>query len=137
MTTYQLHPFACAAALKNLTMVKEKKILSRVDEIGKYFIGRLKDLQKKYDVIGDARGIGFMGALEFVKNRKTKQPHPELAIRVGLEALRRGTTGYTAIGDHGNVMHWHLPLIIEKEQIEKLITILDESINVAIKHEVG
>lgn len=135
MTTYQGHPLACAAALKNLTMIKEKKILNRVDELGKYFIVRLKDLQKKHSSIGDTRGIGFMGALEFVKDRKSKQPNPKLAVKVGLEALKRGTTGYTAIGDHGNVMHWHLPLIIEKEQIEKLIAILDESISVAEKHE--
>ena len=76
-----------------------------------------------------------MGALEFVKGKKNKQPHTKLAVRVGLEALKRGTTGYTAIGDHGNVMHWHLPLIIEKEQIEKLIVILDESISIAEKQE--
>lgn len=69
-----------------------------------------------------------MGALEFVIDKKSKKPHSEFAIRVGLEALKRGTTGYTALGDFGNVMHWHLPLIIKKSEIDTLIKILDESI---------
>ncbi len=129
MTTYQGHPIACAAALANLKTIMSEKILDRVDVNGKYFLERLKNLQKKHPSVGDARGIGFMGALEFVRDKRTKEPAPEAAVNVGREALRRGTTGYTSIGDHGNVMHWHLPLIISREQINKLIDVLDESIS--------
>ncbi len=135
MTTYQGHPLACASALRNLTLIEERKILQRVEELGSYFIDRLKELKEHHPTVGDARGIGFMGALEFVKNKQTKEPHPKIAVRVGLEALKRGTTGYTGLGDFGNVMHWHLPLIITKEEIDKLIDILDESITVAEKDE--
>jgi 4-aminobutyrate aminotransferase-like enzyme len=128
MTTYQGHPIACAAALENVQTIMKNKMLDKVHLDGKYFIARLKELQKTHQSIGDARGLGFMGALEFVKDKKTKEPDSEMAIKVGLEALKRGTTGYTGLGDHGNVMHWHLPLIISREQIDKLIEILDESI---------
>jgi len=136
MSTYQGHPLVCAAALENLKIVEERKMLQRVQELGKYFINMLKVLKEHHTTIGDAREMGLMGALEFVKNKKTKEPYPKMAVRVGLEALKRGTTGYTGIGDYGNVMHWHLPLIITKEEIDKLGDILDESITVAEKDEI-
>lgn len=137
MTTYQGHPLACAAALTNLNILKKERMLERVDELGKYFLSQLKKLQKNHKTIGDARGMGFMGALEFVRDKKTKVPAPEIAKKVGLEALRRGITGYTGLGDYGNVMHWHLPLIIKKEEIAKLVEILDISMTVAERKEGG
>ena len=42
--------------------------------VGSYFLEQLKTLKEKYATIGDVRGKGLMLAIEFVKDRKTKEP---------------------------------------------------------------
>jgi len=135
MSTYQGHPVACAAALANLKAVKEKDILNYVYAEGKQILRRLGELKERYEIVGDVRGKGFMVAMEFVKNQKTKEPDRETAIRFGYELLKRGATGYTGLGDHGNVMHWHLPLCIKKEEIEKLFEIFEECLITVKKNQ--
>jgi 4-aminobutyrate aminotransferase-like enzyme len=133
MTTYQGHPVSCAAALANLKAIRDKKVLDRVEEKGKYILKRMNELKDSSEVVGDVRGKGFMVAMEFVKNKDTKEPAPKIAVRFGYELLKRGATGYTGLGDNGNVMHWHLPLCIQQEEIDQLLSKLDSCLDVIKK----
>ena len=51
-------------------------------KVGKRFLERLEYLKQKYEEIGDVRGKGLMLAIEIVKNRKTKEPDPDLTTHV-------------------------------------------------------
>ena len=70
--TYSGHPAACAVALKNIRILKEEKIIEKAkNELSPY-------LQKKWlalgdhPMVGEARGVGMVGALELVKDKNTK-----------------------------------------------------------------
>jgi putrescine aminotransferase len=70
--TYSGHPAACAVALENIRILKEEKIIEKAkNELSPY-------LQKKWlalgdhPMVGEARGVGMVGALELVKDKNTK-----------------------------------------------------------------
>jgi len=50
-------------------------------------------LQERYDVIGDVRGMGLMQGLEFVKDRKTKEPAPQSVVKVFEETTKSVSQG--------------------------------------------
>ena len=62
--TYSGHPAAAAAANKNMDLIEDEEILAHVREVAPYFQKRLKILGEKFEIIGEARGIGLLGCLE-------------------------------------------------------------------------
>ena len=70
--TYSGHPACCAAALKNIEIIKRDKILEHVHEIEPYFHNKL---QKLYElpIVGDVRGKGLMAGIECVINKDSKE----------------------------------------------------------------
>jgi putrescine---pyruvate transaminase len=79
--TYSGHPVSCAVALENIRILKEEKLVERVhSETGPYLESRLKELLD-HPLVGEVRLKGFMGAIELVKNKKTRavyQPQGEV-----------------------------------------------------------
>ena len=74
--TYSGHPAACAVALENIRILKDEKIIEKAKhELSPY-------LQKKWlalgdhPMVGEARGVGMVGALELVKDKNTKTSYP-------------------------------------------------------------
>jgi adenosylmethionine-8-amino-7-oxononanoate aminotransferase len=72
--TYTGHPLACAAGVASLEIAIKEDLAGNAAQVGGYFLDKLIVLQDKYPVIGEARGIGLMHALELVKDRRTKEP---------------------------------------------------------------
>lgn len=110
--TYGSHPVACAAAVAVQRIVKRDNLLQNVRTNGDYLGQKLKAALGRHPHVGDIRGRGFMWAIEFVKDRETKEPFPakeRVAGRIksaGLKepwniALNAGMgTADTMIGDH-------------------------------------
>ena len=61
--TYSAHPVSCAAALKNIEIIENEKILEHVKEVSPYFQERLQAL-RKFPIVGDVRGSGLLGCIE-------------------------------------------------------------------------
>lgn len=73
--TYSGHPVGAAAALACLAETRRLNVIENAAARGAQLFAGLKDLQTKYDVIGDVRGgHGLMLALELVADRTTRQP---------------------------------------------------------------
>jgi adenosylmethionine-8-amino-7-oxononanoate aminotransferase len=89
----------------------------------------------KHPIVGDVRGKGLFVGIEFVKDQASKQPFSSdkrMADRIGFEALKRGLITYPGTGSVDGVMGDHIllapPLIIEKQEIDQMVAILDETI---------
>ena len=65
------HPVGCALALEAIDIILEEKLIENVRSLEKTFMGGLKKFEE-LEFIGEARGIGLMGALEMVKDKKSK-----------------------------------------------------------------
>jgi len=135
--TYQGNPLMGAVCLKVLTIIKEEGLVQHVHELGTYLLTRLEELKQNHPIIGDCRGKGLMTGIEFVKDRETKEPFNEsvnLNKRLVDEAFSRGlilypgSSGGMINGKGGNAIMVAPPFIITKDQLDELLSILDETI---------
>jgi len=79
--TYSGHPVACAVALENIRIMQDEKLIEHAAEISNYVeekIGALRD----HPIVGEVRVKGLIGAIELVKDKKTRARFDELG-RVG------------------------------------------------------
>lgn len=125
--TYGGSPLGCSAALAVIDVIREEKLLEKAVEIGKKFSERFKKLQKKCERIGEVRSFGAMCALEFVKNKETKEPDKELTTQIIATAHQKGLIIMSA-GLYGNIVRLLMPLVIKEKQLEEGFSILEESI---------
>jgi 4-aminobutyrate aminotransferase-like enzyme len=128
--TFSGNPVGSAAALAMLEVLEKKNLLENTRQMGKYFLGKLGELAKKHKLIGCVQGKGLMLSVEFVKDRKTKEPASEETMRIIKESVKRGLL-LTISGHFGNRLNIVSPLIVTKEEIDMGIKILDEVIGVA------
>jgi 4-aminobutyrate aminotransferase / (S)-3-amino-2-methylpropionate transaminase / 5-aminovalerate transaminase len=124
--TYGGNPVCCAAALAVLEVYEEEKILDKSERLGKKLGKYFRELKKRYEIIGDVRGLGPMLALELVRDRKTKEPAPDETAAIAKYALERGLS-ILSCGQYSNVLRTMMPLVITDEQLEKGVSILDDA----------
>ena len=125
--TYGGNPVSSAAALAVLDTIEQENLLKRGQELGKKVRGAFEELQSKYEIIGDVRGLGPMLALELVKDRKTKEPAADEAKRLVQIAFEKGLV-ILSCGNFSNVIRILMPLSIEEPQLEKGLAILEEGL---------
>jgi len=126
--TYGGNPIACAAGLKVFEMV-EKDLLSKSRSLGALIQERLNIFKTNYSVIGDVRGLGPMQALEFVKDRKTKEPNKEIVSKITKHCYENGLIVMSA-GTYGNVVRLLPPLVIDAATTNEGLDVLEEAIKV-------
>jgi len=125
--TYGGHPVSCAVALETLKIYEERNIVDRVRELAPRFQERLSALSKS-PLVGEARGVGLIGALELVADKKTREQYPaELKIGATL-AARALNHGLVVRALPGDVIGICPPLIITLEQIDELF----DSLSIAV-----
>ncbi|HYA57099.1 MAG TPA: acetyl ornithine aminotransferase family protein [Thermoplasmata archaeon] len=117
-----------AASLATLNVIEKEHLIDNARVQGDYLLGRLKELQRKYEEIGDVRGLGLMTATEFVKDRKTKEPAVALRDRILVEAYQRGLI---LLPCGRSSIRYIPPLIIRREEVDAGVEILDAAIRAA------
>ena len=133
--TYTSHPVSLAAAVANIDVIRQDKIVERVAGLGPVLKRMLSDLGESHPSVGDVRSIGLFGILELVKDRKTKEPmapwngsSPEMSALKKF-CLDNGLFLYT---------HWHTvliipPLIITEAQLQEGMDVLDRALEITDK----
>jgi 4-aminobutyrate aminotransferase-like enzyme len=92
-------------------------------------LSQLKELKKKYLIIGDARGLGLMTAIEFIVLGTAREPDGHAAKKVLNEALSRGLLMYPC-GLRSHTIRLAPPLNVTHEQIDRAMAILDKSLTI-------
>jgi len=122
--TYGNHPVSCAAALKNIEIIKRENLIENSSKMGIYFLERLKTLEY-HPTVGEVRGTGLWTAIDFTTEKKKKAPFPLSRINsIILCAKKKGLI----IKTMGQALEFAPPLIIKKEEIDQAVKILDECI---------
>lgn len=123
--TFGGNPLACAAGLKTLEIIERDNLLENCRAMGDYFLGKLSELQKKYPLIGDVRGVGLMDAIEIV----TPDGKPDAATcsKIKERALEKNLLLLTCGSGH-NVVRFIAPLNVTKTEIDMAVAVLDEVI---------
>ena len=128
--TFAGNPVSCAAATVVLEELARPEVMAAATRLGERLRGALDDLQGRIAEIGDVRGLGPMLAIELVSDRKTKEPAAELVSRTIAEALDRGLL-LLGSGIFSNVIRFLPPLNIEDAQLDRGLSLLEESLTAA------
>jgi 4-aminobutyrate aminotransferase-like enzyme len=126
ISTFGGNPIACVTAKSVIDLIEEDDLITNCDVVGGYFRERLLELQQKYRVIGDVRGMGLMQAMELVTDPATKEPAPALATEV-LEAARNHGLLIGKGGMYNNVLRLSPPMNIGKGDVDEAFRLLDLS----------
>lgn len=129
--TFGGNPVATAVALRVLRIIERDRICERAEYLGRIIEDHLDELSRRFEVIGEHRGLGVMRAVELVKDKRSREPAREETRRVLEEARRRGLLLLSA-GYYGNVIRLHPPLTIPEESLLKGLEILKESMRSAL-----
>ena len=112
-STFSGNPLVCAAASAAIDVLVEERLPERAATVGKYFKDKLEALAEKHKIVREVRGLGLMLGMEMrfdVYN-----------ILVG--CMERGVL----VLDAGrNVVRFLPPLVIEKQQVDRVVEVLDE-----------
>ncbi len=123
-STFGGNPVACSAALKTIELL-EIGLIENAKNVGKHFLRLLKELEKKYDIIGDVRGKGLMIGVEIVKDKSSKIKDKKKRDEIIHRCFEKGLL---ILGAGENVIRFCPPLIISKEEIETGTYIFEEII---------
>jgi 4-aminobutyrate aminotransferase len=127
LSTFGGNPVSMAAALAVIKIIEDENLRANAATVGAHLRQRLEELKEKYPVIGDVRGMGLMQALELVKDRETKEPHPQAVLQVFEETKRRGVLIGKG-GLYGNVIRTGMMLNSTKDTVDELIGALDPAL---------
>ena len=125
--TFRGHVTAMAAGAAALKFTKEQNLPKHTAKLGEHMLKRLKEAEEERRYIGDARGLGLMIGVEFVKDEKTKEPWPEMAKDVRLESYKRGVI--VELGGHYyNVIRFLPPLVLTQELADKGVDVFLDAV---------
>ncbi len=123
--SYTFNPICCAAGRAVLRAIDEDGIQENARETGAYLRKRMRELQNKYDLIGDVRGKGLHDGVELVKDRGTKEPAEKEAGIITEYAKDNGVIVGKG-GAMGNMIRMNPPMCIQKADIDTVTEVLDE-----------
>ncbi len=125
--TYTAHPVGCAVALKTIEIYEREKIVEHVRKVAPVFLNRLKKLED-HPLVGEARGVGLIGALELVADKSTKRafdPKKTVAATC-VNFLQELGVINRAMGDS---VAFCPPLIITTDEINELFDIVEVALD--------
>ncbi len=121
--THEKSPVGCAAALATINTIESQNLAGHAAELGRYALGRMKEMMDRHPLIGDVRGLGLLMGMELVKDRTTRERAVDEAERMMYAALDRGLSFKLTMG---NIITLTPALIITKEEMDKALDILED-----------
>ena len=88
--TFRGNVLAYAAGQAALQFMTQNSLGEHARTLGDQMLIWLKDITREIEIVGDVRGKGLMLGVEFVKERETKEPAPELAAEVRTRCFQKG-----------------------------------------------
>jgi 4-aminobutyrate aminotransferase-like enzyme len=127
ISTFGGNPVTSVAAKATIDLIEEDRLMDNADVVGRYYREGLQGLQEKFEPIGDVRGMGLLQAMEFVKDRVSKEPDAGMTNKFMEECRNRGLLVGKG-GLHGNVVRTSPPLNISKADVDEAIKIMDQAL---------
>ncbi|MGC9336299.1 MAG: aminotransferase class III-fold pyridoxal phosphate-dependent enzyme, partial [Anaerolineae bacterium] len=122
--TYGGNPVACAAAEATVRVIQDG-LVENAKRMGAVLLSGLSDVQARYPILGDVRGLGLMVAAEFTL------PDGAPAADLVKEVLARcRTQGLLLLncGTYGNVVRWIPPLVVDRDQVEAALQVFERAL---------
>lgn len=136
--TYQAHPMCLAVSKAVLNAMEEENIVGNAKKMGDTLWKLLKNMEAKHPSVGEVRCIGLFGAIELVKNRKTKEPmapygYGSASEPMALFAKYLKDNGVYAFC-YSNVLHTQPPLVVNEKELSDAFEIIDKALDITDKY---
>ena len=119
-TTFGGNPLACTAGVATIQVLLEEHLPERAADLGPYMVERLRELQRRHPtVVKDVRGKGLLIGMEFID--------PDVVLLITADALARGLIVFYSL-NKPECFRIAPPLIITRQQIDRAVEVLDQSI---------
>ena len=126
--TYGGNPLCCAAALATLDLI-EQKYAANAAEVGGYFLDRLRELQNRFECIGDVRGKGLMLGAELITDRASRKPAAALCQRVLTRAFHNGLL---LLSCGVSTLRFIPPLLASRADVDEAIGLIETALSEAL-----
>ncbi len=128
--TFRGNVIAFAAGAAALGFMDRTDLAGHAAGLGEWMLGRLKELESTSPIVGEARGLGLMLGVEFVKDKATKAPASDLAKAVRGFCHKHGLL--IEVGGHyDNVARFLPPLVVTRDLAEKGLEVFAEAVRQA------
>jgi L-2,4-diaminobutyrate transaminase len=120
--TYAGHPISAAAANAVLDICAKERLSDRARTVGAYFQKRLSEQFAQLEFVGEVRGVGLLGAVEFVADRQSKRrfdPELKIGARISKAARDRGLIARAM--PHGDILGFAPALIVSESEIDEIV----------------
>ena len=125
--TYGGHPVPCAVALETMKIYEEMDLVSHVQLVTPTLQDGLAKLAD-HPLVGEARGVGLLGALEVVKNKETREIF-EVSDGIGAHLANRAQANGLISRAMGDTLAFAPPLIIDNYQINEILAVVEQSLD--------
>jgi L-2,4-diaminobutyrate transaminase len=122
--TYSAHPLSAAAALTNLAIIERDDLVGQAAKRGAYLQDRLRDAFSGHPLVGEVRGHGLIGAVEFVRSRsplRAFDPAQRVAARV--TAASRAAGVLTRALPASDTIAFSPPFIVTEAEIDEMVAV--------------
>ena len=126
--TYNAHPGCCAAALKNIEIIEKEELVEQSARMGARLLDGLRSLERS-PIVGEARGLGLLAAVELVRDKATRDPFP--GSRGGQLVRRKCLERGLILRALGDVLALCPPLVISETEVDAVVDTIRESITEA------
>lgn len=120
-------PVSMAVGMAVLDVLEQENLMQNAATVGKYITTGLRNLQKKYDLIGDVRDLGLFFGVELVRDRRSKEPASEEARRT-VEMMKDKGILISMIGRYDNILKMRPPMCFSTDNANMLLSGLDDSL---------
>jgi adenosylmethionine-8-amino-7-oxononanoate aminotransferase len=123
--TYAAHPVACAAALANLKILEQDRLVANAEAMGRRLREGLDRAVGKRPIVGEVRGRGLLVCVDFVEPDGSGRPlDPNRVAELDRLAWDRGAIVYA----RGTVLRLAPPLCITAAEVDQLVAIVADSV---------
>jgi len=121
---------SCRMGKEVLDIVEDENLMENARLMGNKLIGGLKDLQNKYDIVGDVRGMGLFIGLDLVEDRESRREGTKLASFVK-NRMREHRILMGSEGPADNILKIRPPMTIEEEDVDMILSVMDKVLDEA------
>jgi 4-aminobutyrate aminotransferase-like enzyme len=128
-STHSASPLAVAAAINNLKIIKEERLVERAARLGKIFCPELQRIQQKHALaLGCFQGKGLVAGIQVVKPG-TREPDPAMAQKINVACFQKGLLMFAPVGVAGECLKVCPPLTISEPALRESLAVFEEAVN--------
>src|SRR5581483_4860273 len=127
INTFGGNPLSSTAARVTIEIIDKRDLIANAKKQGEKLLAGMRDLQKRFPLIGDVRGYGLMLGVELVQDQKTKAYAAAEATRM-LEEMRKRNVQIGKGGRFGNILRIQPPLIFDDNDTTEFLKAFEDSL---------